>query len=98
MWGRGASKVTTYLLPMNTEHPQSDEPVVLKLSPARALVLFDFLWRFSQTNQLEIRDRAEARVLWDLGCDLEKMLAEPFAPNGAELLQKARDAVRDSVE
>lgn len=69
--------------------------IVIEVSAAQALVLFGFLSRFSNDDKLEIQDQAEARVLWDMCCHLESALVEPLLPNYTELLQKARDAVRD---
>lgn len=75
----------------------SHEKVVIELSREQALVIFEFLARFSNDgdNKLQIQDQAEARVLWDLCCDLEKALTEPFHPDYVELLERARNAVRD---
>jgi hypothetical protein len=85
---------------MNPNAP--DEKVVIELSRAHALVLFEFLSRFSdsddQDRRLEIQDQAEERVLWDMCCDLEKALVEPFSPDYAGLLQRARDTVRDKLD
>ena len=81
---------------MNSDAP--DEDVVIELSRAHALVLFEFLSRFSDDNKLEIRDRAEERVLWDMCCDLEKALVEPLRPDYSDLLQRARDSVRDKID
>jgi hypothetical protein len=69
--------------------------VTIKLSPSEALVLFDFVSRFSNNEKLEIVDQAEERVLWDVCAMLEKILAEPFSENYSELLAKAREEVRD---
>jgi len=80
----------------NTNTPEGK--LVIELPKAQALVLFEFLSRFSNDNRLEIQDQAEERVLWDICCDLEKMLAEPFRPDYRDLLQKARDAVRDKKD
>ena len=77
----------------NPEIP--DENVVLELPRSQALVLFDFLSRFSDDKKLEIQDKAEERVLCDMCCDLESALVEPLRSDYSELLQKARDAVRD---
>ena len=70
--------------------------MVLTLTFAEALVLGDFLHRFSEKEILSIEDQAEERVLWDLECLLEKQLYldEPYA----DALAKARAAVRDSTE
>jgi hypothetical protein len=73
----------------------SEEKTSIELTPAEALVLFDFLTRFSDKGMLEIEDQAEARVLWDMCCLLERQLVEPYLPNYDELLEKARDEVRD---
>ena len=62
----------------------------LSLTNAEALVLFDILSRFSDTDVLELRDRAESKVLWRICCLLEKQLAEPFDPNYRTLLQNAK--------
>ena len=83
---------------MNSSAPNPDEKVVIELSSAHALVLFEFLSRFSNDHKLEIQDEAEKRVLWDMCCDLEKALVEPFRSDYADLLQKARDAVRDKED
>lgn len=71
------------------------EKVVLELSRNEALVLSAFLSRFSKEDKLIIEDAAESRVLWDLCCDLESALYEHLREDYAEILQKARDAVRD---
>jgi hypothetical protein len=69
--------------------------VTLTLSQEQALVLFDFLIRFSTDDTLTIQDPAEERVLWDMCCDLESVLVEPFSAEYATHLQQAREAVRN---
>jgi len=71
------------------------DKVTIELSPSEALVLFEFVSRFSQDGELEIMDQAEERVLWDVCSLLERALSEPFLPNYSNLLAKARDEVRD---
>lgn len=72
------------------------EIIDLSLTKDEALVLFEFLSRFSESNsKLTIEDQAEERVLWNLCCDLEKNLVEAFCGNYDELLEKARERVRD---
>lgn len=78
------------------EPPRDD--VKLTLGRAHALVLFEFLSRYSNDNKLEIEDQAEQRALWDLCCDLEQVLVEPLRPDYTALLQAARDSIRDSAE
>jgi len=84
-------------MPTQPNTPVSDARIVIELPRAQALVLYEFLARFSddQKHKLEIQDQAEERVLWDMCCDLEKALGEQFRPDYAELLKKAREAVRD---
>jgi len=83
---------------MNSNVPTPDGKVVIELSAAHALVLFEFLSRFSNDDKLEIQDQAEARVLWDMCCDLEKVLVEPLRPDYADLLQRARGTVFDQED
>jgi hypothetical protein len=67
----------------------------VQLTPDEALVLFAFLSRYSDSAELRIEDQAEQRALWNLCCLLEKQLVEPFEPNCLELLQSARNRLRD---
>ena len=59
---------------MSIEDPS---PVAVQLTPDEALVLFEFLQRFSETDALSIQDQAEKRVLWNECCSLEKFLSQP---------------------
>lgn len=68
--------------------------IPIQLSRDEAVVFFDFLWRFASQNKLEIVDAAENRVLWDLLCELEAVLDEPFQANYAQILENSRDKVR----
>ncbi|CAN5733061.1 hypothetical protein BH20ACI4_BH20ACI4_07650 [soil metagenome] len=69
--------------------------IQIGLSNNEAIVLFEFLSRFSDKETLKIEDQSEARVLWDIQSKLENFLAEPFSENYPELLEKARKNVRD---
>jgi len=73
----------------------STEKVNIELSNSEALILFEFLSRFRDNEKLEIVDQAEERVLWDILSDLETKLTDPLKPNYLELLEKARNEVRD---
>ncbi len=75
-----------------------DEKVFLQLSQDEALVFFDFLSRYSEEDKLTIMDQAEQRILWNLTCDLEKILVAPFQDDYDKQLEKARAMVRDVVE
>ena len=70
--------------------------VTLEISNDEALILHDLLCRINdKDDSLEFEDQAEQRVLWNLECVLEKILAEPFDSNYSEILEKARSRVRD---
>jgi hypothetical protein len=72
-----------------------EEQVTIELSKPEALVLFELLSRFSDGDRLQIEDRAEERVLWNVQCLLERALVEPFEPGYGELLNEARNRLRD---
>ena len=72
--------------------------VHLTLSNDEAIVLFEFLTRFSNSDVLSIEDQAEERILWDLTCMLEKSLDEPFSADWLQHLALARARVRDSAD
>ena len=76
----------------------SKAPISIELSSDEAIIFFEFLSRYSDTDRLTIEDQAEQRVLWNMCCNLEKILAEPFLRNYRELLQAARNNTRDSLE
>ena len=76
----------------------SDDILKIELNKDEALVLFDFLSRFSEDEKLRIDHQAEERVLWNITCILEELLVEPFLDNYLELLEDAREKVKDSEE
>jgi hypothetical protein len=66
------------------------------LTKNEALVLFEFLTRFNQTDNKEIfEDQAEQKMLWLIESQLEKLLSEPFLPNYIDLIKEARNKLRD---
>ncbi len=71
------------------------EEIQISLSNNEAIVLFEFLSRFSDKESLRIEDQSEERILWDIQCELEKKLVEPFSENYLQLLEEARKNVRD---
>lgn len=73
----------------------TEEKVVIELSNAEALVLFDLLARFDKDDVLTFEYQSEKRVLWNIHCSLERVLVEPFSPDYAELLAEARGRVAD---
>jgi hypothetical protein len=74
--------------------PVETQPVHLALTADEALVFFEFVSRFSDSDQLTLVDPAEAAILWNLCSQLERLLAEPLSPKYAELLSTARERVR----
>lgn len=73
------------------------EEVAINLTKDEALVLFEFLSRFSDEDRLSIEDQAEQRALWNLTCILEKVLAEPFSEDWSNIIFAARERLRDEV-
>ena len=87
-----ASQLNRQAPPMQ---PEGTKTVQIELTADEALVLFEFLQRFSESDALTLEDQAEQRALWNLCCMMEKTLAEPFASNYSELLAQARSRLRD---
>lgn len=75
----------------------SNDKIALTLSRNEALVLYDFLARFEDSDTLSIQDQAESRILWNLCSDLERSLTELLTADYFALLQEARDKIRDST-
>ena len=75
----------------------TDKQIInLTLTKDEALVLFDFLARFNQTEHPDIfEDKAEQKTLWILEGQLEKQLVEPFRPDYKEIINEARNKIRD---
>lgn len=75
----------------------SKNEINIKLTRNESLVLFEFLNRIIEQEDLNIyEDKAEERVLWDIVCLLEKILDEPFRQDYLDIIQKAREDVRDT--
>jgi len=75
----------------------SNDHLSLRLTHSEALVLFELLSRYSESDRLQVEDQAEQRVLWNMCCSLESELSEPLLPDYKALLQAARDRIRDKV-
>lgn len=74
---------------------ESDE-IIIKLNKDEALVLFDLLSRFNENENKEIfQDQAEEKALWIIEGQLEKILVEPFMPDYRDIIQEARNRIRD---
>ncbi len=75
------------------------DKVIIELTKSEAIVLFEFLSRFNENDDLgKFEDQAEQRVLWDIECILEKELSEPFRVDYKEIVEKAREKVRGEKE
>ena len=65
----------------------SDEKINIELTKDEAIVLFEFLGRFNENDDLsKFEDQSEQRVLWDIECILEKQLSEPFRADYVEIV------------
>ena len=68
----------------------------ITLTKDEALVLFEFLSRFNEKEQKGIfEDQAEEKTLWLVEGQLEKQLSEPFMTNYEDIIDNARNKVRD---
>ena len=76
----------------------SEEEVQLSIAKDEALVLFELVSRFAETDKLAIEHQSEERALWNLNSQLERILVEPFISNYAELLQEAQERLKDKDE
>ena len=73
-----------------------DKSLNLTISKDEALVLFDFLARFNETEQSDVfEDQAEQKTLWVLEGQLEKQLVEPFKLDYKDIIKDARNKIRD---
>ncbi len=71
--------------------------MLIPVTQDEAIVLFEFLQRYSGSNKLTIDDQAEQRALWNLCCTFEKFLTAPFEKNYSEILEEARKRLRDEA-
>ena len=70
--------------------------VTLSLTHDEALVLFE--WLHSNDGKHAFSDQSEQRVLRDLEASLERQVAALFSPNYTDLVDGARDRLRDPVD
>ena len=71
---------------------------LLRLSHDEALVAFELLARFEETNALSLQHNAEFLVLSTLSGQLQKLLVEPFEASYSALLAEARARVASGYE
>ena len=65
--------------------------VDIELSKEEALILFEVLSRYSESEELTVCDDAERQSLWNLCSALEKELSEPFSKDWKSALHSAKD-------
>jgi len=65
----------------------------IELSNNEAIVLMEFLLRFSDDDKLEIEHEAEKQILYNLCASLESEMPEILDPKYKELLEKARNVI-----
>jgi hypothetical protein len=70
-----------------------DAKVVIGLSAAEALVLFE--WLANHDGRLPSDDPAEQRVLWRVEAMLERALVEPLSRDYEALVAAARARIRE---
>jgi len=70
--------------------------VTIELTNSEALVLFDFLARFDERDDLLFEDPVERKVLWDIESTLEKSLIEPLRSDYRLLVKQAREEMRNN--
>jgi len=73
------------------------DSVRLELSADVALVLFELLSRYGESDTLTLVDQAEQRALWNFLGSLEAKLVQPFSSDYAQLLSAARGRLREVV-
>ena len=80
------------------EAKQNKDKVSIELSNEEALVLLNWLFRFNEGDNPDLfEDQSEERILWDLEASLEKITSATFEKNYSEVLERAREKVRDET-
>ena len=81
------------------ESTEGNKNVSLSLSDDEALVLFEWLSKFNVEEHPSLfQDQAEQRVLWDLEAVLEEVISVTFDKDYINILSKARENIRDSLD
>ena len=80
------------------ETKMKKEEIEINLTKDEALVLFEFLSRFSDKNELKIEHQSEERALWNLKCIFEKVLSEHFSKDYFKIIEVAREQLKDEVK
>ncbi|TRY28674.1 hypothetical protein [Aliiglaciecola sp. M165] len=72
------------------------EKVNVELSKDEALVLFEFLTRQSESEDLRAEHNSEKIVLSSVVAQLEKSLSEPFSSNWSAILDLSRKRINET--
>ena len=70
----------------------------IEISKNEALVLFEFLSRYSETDVLSIEHKAEQQALYNLACAFEKNMTDPFRPDYKRTLELARKKLQNDQQ
>jgi len=72
-----------------------EESIKLEVTNDEALVLFEMLSRYSDTDILSIEHQSEQRALWNLTCVFEKIISEAFDDDYKKALEAARERLKN---
>jgi len=72
-----------------------NETINLEITKEEAVVLFEFLSRFSDKDIISIEHQSEERALWNLHCTFEKIINEAFSGDYKKALESARESLKD---
>ncbi len=73
------------------------DSINLNITKDEALVLFELVSRYSNTDILSIEHQSEQRALWNLTCVFEKTINEAYDIEYKEALELARSNLKDEV-
>lgn len=74
------------------------EQVHITISEDEALVLFEFLERFGDTENLSFTHAAEYIALMKISAQIDKSIVAMFKPDYSTLLESARQRVAEGFE
>jgi hypothetical protein len=73
------------------------EEINIKLTKDEALVLFEFISRFNETDHKDLfQDQSEQKMMWLIEGQLQKILVEPFQSDYKVIIDNARNKIRDN--
>lgn len=75
-----------------------NKDITVRLSHDEALVLFEFFWRFQETDDFQMTHNAEFLAFSSIAAQLDKALVEPFQPDYRELLSTAQERIAAGYE